>query len=296
MSNTQLAQPKLPFWRSIAAAYRLTWENLIKLSRPMLVWLIITAVGIAAIEWTLWLPSGKENEVASYSLLRFWASTVFSLFTGSVIAVSWHQQLLQNQYSMTAAAPINDRVWRYFFWGIVGLLPGILVYLVFQHFFLSDVTPDSSGATDASTTNDDDTISDGNSAWICIACFLGLTVFLIPVLAILSFVQLRFSMMLPAVALKVGSIGPMQAWEASSGNFWRLFWGTGATFGPILAIGMALLLKFEDSSNSMSYAIANSAYYSLLMLGGMVSVAFLSVAFRHFFPDVVENAQITTNL
>jgi hypothetical protein len=94
----------------------------------------------------------------------------------------------------------------------------------------------------------------------------------------------RLSVILPARALGLEQITPGRVWAATNKNSWRLFWGyllTAVVVG--FATGMLLFLQSWFGSSRMTFTLLWTALTFIWVLGGMVGVGFLSLAYRHFF-------------
>jgi hypothetical protein len=116
----------------------------------------------------------------------------------------------------------------------------------------------------------------------------GLTQVLSFLLSIVSIVALliaaRLSVILPAKALGQDQITPGTVWTATKKNTWRLFWGYGLTAVVVgFVSGMLLFLQGWFGSSRMTFTLVWTALTFIWVLGGMIGVGFLSLAYRHFF-------------
>ena len=87
---------------------------------------------------------------------------------------------------------------------------------------------------------------------------------------------------LVAVALGRSDIGLRDVWQATRRNTWRLALGPFACL-VILALPGAITLRL-GSMNRMSAAIVLTLLDLISIIGGVIGVSFLSLAYRHFFP------------
>jgi hypothetical protein len=105
---------------------------------------------------------------------------------------------------------------------------------------------------------------------------------IVSIIAVL--IAARLSVILPARALGQEQITLGTVWAATNKNSWRLFWGvilTGAVVG--FATGIMLFVHSWFGSSRMTFTLIWTALKFIWVLGGMVGVGFLSLAYRHFF-------------
>jgi hypothetical protein len=91
----------------------------------------------------------------------------------------------------------------------------------------------------------------------------------------------RLSLVLTAIALGRTDIGLGDAWRATRGNTWRLFWGPIVRLLLLALPGLVVFMLAR--ADRVVFAIAIAALELISILGGIVGVGFLSFAFRHFF-------------
>jgi hypothetical protein len=91
----------------------------------------------------------------------------------------------------------------------------------------------------------------------------------------------RLSLVLPAIALGRTDIGLGDAWRATRGNTWRLFWG------PIVCLLLlalpGLVVFMLARTDRVTFTVTMVALELISILGGVIGVGFLSFAFRHLF-------------
>lgn len=289
IAGSGAAVPKLPLWEVIKLSYSTYFENFIDVLRIVWVWALLVIPVTAVASWlqVSWLgqmmtqmshvhlqPGERLNLPAQPIALTVAsnASTLLLLFCGVGIAVAWHRRLILGEHPGISGSNIATRsFWSYILAGIIILsvsaLPAFLV-VVSTAYLLGFIgnAPSAKGFV------------------------------LLPLLAVLYFVVagalLRLSLLLPAHA--VGDVGLKlkEAWRATRGNTWRLFWGLSACSGPPMVLMQVIFLVFIRIPTPMRFA--NPAFatefaafgtlsmsYYLLMLP--ITIGFLSHAYRHFF-------------
>jgi hypothetical protein len=96
------------------------------------------------------------------------------------------------------------------------------------------------------------------------------------------FVVARCSPILVAVALGWSDVSLGDVWEATRRSTWRL------ALGPLvclISLVLPSLIMFRlGSMNRLSAAVVLTLLDLIEIIGGVVGVSFLSLAFRHFFP------------
>jgi membrane-anchored glycerophosphoryl diester phosphodiesterase (GDPDase) len=103
---------------------------------------------------------------------------------------------------------------------------------------------------------------------------------------VLFFVSARLFLMLPAKALERDDITLGTVWAATKRNSWRMVWGYVFCLLPMVVVGGGIGIAFWLSSALESRAVAATVWTALTLtwiIFGMVSVGFLSLAYRHFF-------------
>jgi hypothetical protein len=96
------------------------------------------------------------------------------------------------------------------------------------------------------------------------------------------FIVARCSPILVAVALGRSDISLGNVWEATRRNTWRL------ALGPLVCLSLlalpGLIVFRLGGMNRLSAAIVLTLLDLISIIGGVVGVSFLSLAYRHFFP------------
>lgn len=269
---------KLPFWRTVREAYELTFWHLPSLLRagwPALLLGIAVICGFeATVGWGL-TRSGHDS----------WSGIVtpaLEVMAGALMAVALHRTILLGEpvpgpLSMIQRPELRGYVW----WALVLVA---LVMLPMTALFPS-VPVGADTASDAGPMPDGASSPDATPGAMWIAGGLVIVALFVLFVAALSYVPTRLGLILPARALG-SAVSARDVWQATRGSFWRLFWG------GLLSTGLAMLpmlLYFAAGygwTATRGVHVANAVLSSVCsIVGGMVGVAFLSLAYRHFFGD-----------
>jgi hypothetical protein len=267
-SDSKTIPQKLPFWHTVGAAYLLWAKNLPELVRISWLWLVVMLPVLTIINWWqapyfLELLRSVDARVPPpdpvFGMLVQVIDLLIMLPMLASIAVAWHRLLLRGEHAGAGTYFRLDGI--VIGYAVVLLLLGLLS-LVPQ--FLEQILE----------------INKSNTA-------SGLSVVSI-LLSIVSIVVLliaaRLSVILPARALGQVQITPGMVWTATQKNTWRLFGGyilTGVVVG--FATGMMLFAQSWFGSGRTTFTLVWTALTFLWVLGGMIGVGFLSLAYRHFF-------------
>lgn len=267
----EAAPVKLPFWSTIGESYAVWFKNLPDLIRIAWIWLLIMApiIGLfmwwqapAMMEMMLNARAGKPDPSPGMTVLTQALNAIIVLPILSSIAVAWHRLLLRDEHVSGPYLRLDSVVIGYAVMAfLIALLPSVPAYLG-QIYTAMTQRP---GAVE---------IGAGALAVSMICSILTLVAF---------FFACRLFMVLPAKALgRDMSFGA--AWAATRKNSWRLFWGYMFCLLPFAAIagGVSFWLLLAQPSQAVA-AIFLTVQTLLWALFGMVSVGFLSLAYRHFF-------------
>ncbi|MGH6691655.1 MAG: hypothetical protein ACREF4_13365, partial [Gammaproteobacteria bacterium] len=96
-----------------------------------------------------------------------------------------------------------------------------------------------------------------------------------------AFIFGRLSLVLPPIALGRTDIGLGDAWRATQGNTWRLFWGPIVCL--ILLVLPAVMVFIVAGAGRTTTTVALTVMDLLTILAGVIGVGFLSFAYQHFF-------------
>jgi hypothetical protein len=266
----EAAPAKLPLWRTIGQSYAVWFKNLPELIRIAWVWLLIMTPIIGLFMW--WqVPAmmelmqnaraGRPDPNPGMSALTQALNLIILMPVLSSIAVAWHRLLLRDEHVSGPYLRFDALVIGYaVLLLLISLLPSVPQYL--GQIYLALTQP---GATQI------------NAGAIAVSTFGS-------ILTIIGlFVACRLFMVLPAKALG-RDISFGTAWGATRKNTWRLFWGYMFCLLPLALIGGGVGYWLVMSQPDRAVVAGFWTVLTLLWaLFGMVSVGFLSLAYRHFF-------------
>lgn len=252
---------KVVFWRTLAAAYRLTFGDLkrfVRLTEPWstaIAGIYVVVAGLAII---------TDSSVAFAFLLIAGFPLVLGGF--AAFAVAWHRVILVGvPLAEPAAFRIGRREWRF-----LGYLLGVLL-IVGGGMTLASLPLTAAAALVAGIMGGGDAISRFIAVATNLAVLLG---------GLICFG--RLALVLPAVA--ADEAGPMlpRAWARGRGNALRL------TFGPLLgyisfavvALPYAALVEFVAGDDLTLSILLQLPLVWLSFLQIAVPLAFLSLAYR----------------
>ena len=269
MSSESKTMPqKLPFWHTVGGAYRLWAKNLPELVRISWLWLVVMAPVLAIINW--WQAPYFLELLRSVGAHVPPPDPVFGMLVQVIdllimlpmlasIAVAWHRLLLRDEhvgagtYFRLDGVVIGYAVVLF----LIGLLPSVPQ-------FLEQILE----------------IKKSNTA-----SGLAVVSILLSIVSIVAaLIAARLSVILPAKALGQEQITLGTVWASTSKNTWRLFGGyilTAVVVG--FATGIMMFLQSWFGSSRTTFTLVWTALTFIWVLGGMIGVGFLSLAYRHFF-------------
>ena len=255
---------KLPVLANVRRAYATVLNNFGELLRisclPLIAIAAITGIARYSIPRELIEgPTDSSLVMSSYQLTQL--IEFLKLPFLSMIAVSWHRFVLRNEQLKSVSFPLDLEVWKYLKWAAA--------FAMFGHAILTT----SWLAIDFTWT------LGGTSRVIGILIMLALT-------AAAIFVLFRVSPMLPGLAI-AERVSLSQTWRATRGNFWRLFLAEVLLVMPIAIILAAVVNTFSyffSDTEFWRYMLSQIVMDALTVVFGVISVGFLSLAYRHFFP------------
>ncbi len=280
MSTDAGRHPKLPVFRTVWAAYRLTLQHFGTFLRIAWPWLLVLTAAIVVLTWIAW--SVKDTGSILPRLFNEIAVDIVVLIAGCAIAVVWHNHLLADLRTTPRQGSLglmSGTLWRYVGIVLLTFVPVIPLYFM----------PDSAG--------EDETLLG--------ALLLAAAVLLIP--AVLAFAFARFGLILPAIALSRADVTLLAVWRATRGSGVRFLVGLFLTlvlpFLTVMAAAVFLIIRqvgfdafqaglesyldiTDEVSGPRSLQLAIIVNVSAQLVGiiiGMFAVSFLSVAFRHYF-------------
>ncbi|MBI4275573.1 MAG: hypothetical protein HY659_12830 [Rhizobiales bacterium] len=269
MTATDATFTKLPFWRTVGHSYALWLRNFPELIRFAWLWLAVMVPVFAVLMWwqaplfaELIQAAGTNRQVSNpgFLLLIQVISTVAMLPILSSLAVAWHRLLLRDERVASSIYLRLDRVvigyaGLLFITGVMASAPQYASQLYDAIFLEADVT---------------------ESTVISILGFIGSIIGL--------FIAGRLFMVLPARALDRTEITFADAWSATRRNGWRLFFGYFLCILPIGVFAGLVSLKLVTLNASQLVVVALWVAVSVAeILGGLIAVGFLSLAYRYFF-------------
>ena len=255
--------PKLPFWRTVGQAYAAPLLSFDSLVRAASLWLLLLTPLLLVMSWLQAPmeadllarmrvdPTAAFETIWQLQLVSFLHSLVI-LPAAASIAVAWHRLILTGERPAGGYLRLDRSVWLY----VAFPLATILYFSVL--FDLPRVL-----------------VSDLNGR-------VAIGVIAVPLGILAGLVIGRLSLVLPAIALGRTDIGLADAWRATRGNTWRLFWGPFLCL--LLLILPGLLLSALSGAGPVTATHAATAADLVSILGGVIGVGFLSFAYRHFFP------------
>lgn len=284
---------KLPLWRTFTAAHRDLTRVDAAFVRFATLWLIILLALDAAINWVYWpiQQSTMGQFVASDRIYTF-ISTLWWIVVGAIVGIPLHRRILADRMAVIGASTLSTErrtlvkyVWRNFLIAAWTILPIVLIIYVSAMVIgpsldapSSDMPLPDPDAADISA----ESFWDGGSIAMRLAIILGICAALMPLIALMLYLPTRFSLSLPATAIESAGQTFAAAWSASSGSFWRLFWGGLLSYWPLLPVGVVIftLTDFENQSRQ-AYVLSQSVGTAAAFFAGLVWVAFFSHAYRH---------------
>jgi hypothetical protein len=253
---------KLPFWSTVGQAYAAPFADAQSLMRAARLWLLLLTPVLFFVSWLQMsmraellagMRADPETAFAMGWQLRL-ISSLHSLIivpAAASIAVAWHRLILNGERPADVYLRFDRVIWLY-----AAFLFATLLYLS----AVGDLPRRLIRGGDA-------------------RAMIGVLVVALNVVVVL--IVGRLSLVLPAIALGRTDVGFADAWRATRGNTWRLYWGP-----PVCLLPLVLprrLLTGASLTDPVAAALATTAMDLLSLLGGVVAVGFLSFAYRHFF-------------
>ena len=263
---------RLPLWRTVREAYVLTFRNFGAFLRIAWAWLVVLSALVALVSWFFWPSHAAALEAGELTSWVQVVTTTLSMAAGASIAVAWHTLLLKGA---RPAGPgylrLDGVVWRYLLVGLAMVAP----------FYLLDFAIPSANI---------ETEGEGGA-------FLFGILLTIPLFVVLIVLGTKLSPILPAIALGRGDVTLGAVWRATHWSWWRLFVGFLLTaVPPLLVVALPLLIKGWQAGDDAlpethsGFVLANTQIEIITLVSGIFAISFLSLAFRHFFPEVVREA------
>jgi len=264
VTSTQPPRPtKLPFWHTVGRAYALPLNHADTLGRVMWLWLGVMTPVLLVMSWLLaptlaefmakiGTPAGKDLQWQLQILSSL--KQIVLLPAAASIAVAWHRFVLTNEQPHERYLQIDRNVLLY------------AGYVLMTMFVLNGIGQFPAYLAAATGTKAPD--------WAVGAASL----LVLPLL----FIVARCSPILVAIALGRSDISLGDVWEATRRNTWRLAMGPLACL-ILLALPGLIMFRLGGMSR-LSAAMVLTLLDLISIIGGVVGVSFLSLAYRHFFP------------
>jgi hypothetical protein len=265
--------PKLPLWRTIGQSYAIWARNLPELVRISWLWLLIMTPILAALMW--WqvptfmamidaAKAGRPDPTPALTLLAQVLNGVVMLPMLASIAVAWHRLLLRHEHVGSGTYLRFDGIVLGYglMFLVISLLPAVPQYL--GQIYLALTQPIGASQIDPVA--------------------LGITAVGSLVSIVFFFISARLFLILPARALERDDITLGTVWAATRRNSWRMVWGYVFCLLPMGIVGGGIAFwLFSAAQSRILMAAVWTAMTLLWVIVGMVSVSFLSLAYRHFF-------------
>lgn len=255
-------RPKLPLWATVAQSYRLAGQHRGALWHMAWPWLLITAAVMGAFYWWDWAASQAllEQETLAFRWQDGFIALV-PVLLAAPLAVGCHRLVLKGE----TPAPglylrLDGLVARYALW-----LGGLTLFSA-ASFLPFSLIPDD--------VEDNET----REALLGMAVLGSLALVIVAVL-----IYTRLSLILPARALEHVHVTAGGIWRGTGGNVLRLLVGGLLAVLPPMLLGIPMLYGIEAGTGRWDSVIANLVFDLLFVLGGVIGVIFLSLAYRHLF-------------
>ena len=259
---------RLPLLATVGEAYALTFRNLGDYLQIAWAWLIVMTSLAALTSWFFWPSHVAAQEAGATTSWVQMLTTFLTMMAGASIAVAWHSLLLNGERPATARyLRLDGVVWRYLLVGIAMWAPVFVgTYLVPGDGYDRDDLPR--------------------------LAFMAMLVVAMIVLGIVLGIKLL--PLLPAIAIRKGHVSLGAVWRATHRSWWRLFACYLLTLLPPLFVAslpsfIALWRADEDTppETQLGFVLSNTQSELTMLVSSIFAVSFLSLAFRHFFPDAI---------
>ncbi|MEN3348636.1 MAG: hypothetical protein V7632_2271 [Bradyrhizobium sp.] len=270
--------PKLPLGTAIGLAYSTFFSRFTDVLGASWLWLVAVAALTGFANWQRWSwMTAVTGKTALPDARQLWQTTVLlqlsavlTILAAVSIAVAWHRLMILNEQPGLSASNITSGdLWRYVLVSIVlcAILIAPALAVIIGGFYLTVPATFGPGAV--------------------APAFIPLLIAAAALYVIGLVVMLRLSLLLPARAVGNTELSFSQAWQRTSGNTWRLFWGLIVTVLPPLLLTDLIVVALMGLGHPtmtvtrMTAASTAITVYYLLVLP--ICIGFLSYAYRHFF-------------
>lgn len=281
MPDDQLERPsKLPLWRTIFDAHVTTFRSWRTLGQIAGIWVAAMLVIMAILNYFVFGPISiaRIGRFGAIDLVTSSVIELIELMAVVAVAVTWHRFILLGE-SGDVIPKFGRREFRYYVWVLLTSAPlWLFTFLVIFNFVGPDMPADPSPVPD----------TDSAFAFSDFLFSLGFLTFVFLTAAAAGYIPVRFSLILPARALGHDDVELRETWQRTRGNFWRLFLGFIACSVLMTLISMALP---SEERTVFQYVRNHAVSFVLTLVGGMIGVTFLSLAYRHLFSGKFEKTR-----
>ncbi len=275
---------KIPVWKTTLECYRLTFRNLGDLLRFSWPWLLLLIAVSGALYWGFWETEQEALKTSGGSNVLMLLTLIVSTSIGAFIAVPWHRLLLLGEkQDLATGMKIGTKHRPYLLWALLlGVLPMVPLLA------LASLFPWGPASSETELM----TVSEMNAIMALIS---GILIFVA-----MSLFTTRLALILPATAVGHSGVDWREAWAITRGNTWRLFWASVIIILPLMifyifvtphdvsaSAAPATIAEADELARRITFTLWSVLEELLAMFTGMVLVAFLSLAYRHFtgLPD-----------
>jgi len=271
--------PKLPVWSTVGNAYLIWARNLPELLRMSWLWLIV----YTPLAYLFWWYS-QPYFIASMQAIHPHRSNLTPVLNQALgllgnlitlpmlasIAVGWHRLLLRAERSNTARYLRFDRI--------------VVAYAIVSFLcLLLPQAPSFLQQTFRYLMQGDDL---GPEATANLRAAIAYIQFLASIATIgIWYAATRLTVYLPGKALDRQDITLARVWRTTRDNGWRLFFGHLLAILPIFLLVIPYVRITRAHGSRLSNTAASVAISVVDILSGMIAIAFLSLAYRHFFEE-----------
>lgn len=278
-----IARPHVISIRAVLVlAHAIAYRNTKFLYRVGWPWFLALVAILAAVNWLQHAYFFTDNELYRRSDLMFLIiEEIITLSLGVPIAVAWHRFVLLNE---DVRHPFAIALWReYLLYFAVGLLIcfSFCVPMVAIIELTDNVTSMQQSTMPAEPDQPGTSNSPQDEVATCVLCIAVLVLGSLATMLPLSYLPARFSLALPASAVGVHASPLRLSWNATRGNFLKLFCGMLLTLWPLIVWAAILISISPETPSSQTFFVLEGTIGSLIyFITGILWVAFLSIAFN----------------
>lgn len=257
---------RIPFWATLRRAHAsvLThWRQAAALLVPALA--VFCVVIILLSSWRFDATGGQITPLGSAISL---ATEIVGLILGSLVAVKWHRLILLGEMPSWRRWPPH-------------ILPYLAAAFVVWACIALPIFATGHVMETVSPTDPQDDSNPFSGGVPGVLTLVLLVLVLTPMAAVLSYLPLRFSLALPALAIGVLPSPLARSWELSRGNFWRLFWASLLCYAvPIGLFFAGLVTGAHEPKSRVPFVLLDVVTYGTSFAFALIWIGFLSHAYR----------------